>query len=344
MRYALRIAAVVLVAAGVAVYVSGILPLRAPLAFAEVAAKLRDAHTLTYDFTFQDAKQKETIKTKVFFKDPGLMRNEGAGQVTITDLVHGKGLLLSSPTKTAMLIDFKKEGQAKNAAASMVKELRRLADKKGEPAGKKRIGDIEAVGFRVEEDGFPLTVWADPKTKLPILIEMAIRVEDQEIRGTMSNFQFDPKLDDALFSMEPPEGYTLRKIEMKMEKPEESVVHLLRAYAEKYDGKFPASLSITSSDLQTYLKNRWGDKKPKEGAFEPELVELMRFIQQASGVEVLLRTNKDHGYKPEGVKLGDRDKIVFWYRPGKADKYRAVYGDLHISDVSADQLPEKAKK
>jgi hypothetical protein len=70
----------------------------------------------------------------------------------------------------------------------------------------------------------------------------------------------------------------------------------------------------------------------------------MQFMQRAVRVEVLLRSKKEHGYKPDGVKLGDRDKIVFWYRPDKADKYRAVYGDLHVADVSADQLPEKPKK
>ncbi len=341
MRYALRIAAVVVVAAGIAAFYAGILPLRAPLAFAEVAAKLRDAHTITYDFAFQDPKQKEPIKMKVFFKDPGLMRSEGAGQaVTITDLIHGKGLLLYTPTKTAMLIDFKKEGKTKNAEVSMIEELRKLADKKGESAGKKRIGDVEAVGFRVEEEGFPLTVWADPKTKMPVLIEIAIRAGDQEIRGTMENFQLDPKLDDALFSLEPPEGYTLRKLEMKVDKPEEAVVHLLRAYAEKSGGKFPASLSMTSSEWQTYIKNRWGQTKTK-GLPEPEF---MQFIQQGTRVEVLLHSKKEHGYKPEGAKLGDRDRIVFWYRPDKADKYRAVYGDLHVADVNADQLPEKPKK
>jgi hypothetical protein len=71
---------------------------------------------------------------------------------------------------------------------------------------------------------------------------------------------------------------------------------------------------------------------------------IIQFIQQATRVAGLLRSKKEHGYKPEGVKLGDRDKIIFWYRPDKADKYRAVYGDLHVADVTADQLPEKPKK
>jgi hypothetical protein len=114
---------------------------------------------------------------------------------------------------------------------------------------------------------------------------------------------------------------------------------MLRAYTEKSDGKFPASLSVASTDWQTYLQKRWGKKV--EGLPETEA---MQFVQKAIRIEMLLRSKKEHGYKPEGAKLGDRDKIIFWYRPGKAEKYRAVYGDLHVADVTADQLPEKPKK
>ena len=339
MRYALRIAAVVLVAAGAAVYFTGILPLRAPLAFAEVAAKLRDARTLTYLITIKHPDQKEPEKMRVFYKGPGSMRSEGAGQIAITDLETLKILVLDSTTKTAMLIDYKRTDDAKKDTASMIDALRELADKKGVSVGKKRIGDVEAVGFRVEQEDFPLTVWADPKTNMPVLIEMSITLGGQEVRETMSDFQLNPKLDDALFILVPPEGYKLRKMEMKEETPEEDVVHLLRAYTEKSGGKFPVSLSITNSEWEKYITNRWG-KKPK-GLPEPEV---MQFMQRAVRVEVLLQSKKEHGYKPDGVKLGDREKIVFWHRPDKAGKYRAVYGDLHVADVSADQLPEKPKK
>lgn len=40
--------------------------------------------------------------------------------------------------------------------------------------GKKRNGDIEAEGFRVEREGLPLTVWADPKTNKLVLVEMSL--------------------------------------------------------------------------------------------------------------------------------------------------------------------------
>jgi len=49
------------------------------------------------------------------------------------------------------------------------------------------------------------------------------------------------------------------------------------------------------------------------------------------------------GYKSAGVKLGDAEKILFWYRPEGAANYRVIYGDLHVADVAADRLPEKPK-
>ena len=49
------------------------------------------------------------------------------------------------------------------------------------------------------------------------------------------------------------------------------------------------------------------------------------------------------GYKPDGVKLGDAGKVLFWYRKKGAEKYRAIFGDLHAEDVTADRLPGKAE-
>ena len=46
-----------------------------------------------------------------------------------------------------------------------------------------------------------------------------------------------------------------------------------------------------------------------------------------------------YGYKPDGAKLGDAKAIVFWYKPEGQEKYKAVYGDLHVGDVTADELP-----
>jgi len=338
LRYAWKVAVAGLLAASLLVYFSGLLPPRPPLAFADIAAKLHEARTITYEVTYTSPEQKEPEKVKISYKEPGWLRTEGAGLINISDLRQSKALILDSSAKTAMLIDYKKMGEAKKDAqanASLIAELRRLSDKKGESVGKKRIGEIDTDGFRVEDEGFTLTLWANPKTKMPVLIEVPLRVGEHDSLVTMSDFQLDPDLDDSLFRMELPEGYKLRTLEVEEGKLEDDVVHLLRAYADKSEGKFPKSLSLVSADWQTYFKQRWGDKRNK-GLPETEAVQ---FMGKAVRVERFLRTKKDHGYKPNDVKLGDSAKILFWYRPDKSDTYRAVYGDLHTADVTGDQLP-----
>ena len=44
-------------------------------------------------------------------------------------------------------------------------------------------------------------------------------------------------------------------------------------------------------------------------------------------------------YLGNGVKLGDKDRIVCWYKLKGAATYRVVYGDLSIKDVAPDDLP-----
>jgi outer membrane lipoprotein-sorting protein len=341
LRFAWKIAIAGLMAASVVVYFTGLLPPRPPSAFAEIAAKLHDARTLTYEVTYTSPGKKEPEKARILYKEPGRVRTVATGQISITDLREGKTLILDSTAKAALMIDYKRSGDPKSVprekASSMIDELRKLTDKKGESVGKKRIGDLETEGFRVQEEGFTLTLWANPKTRMPVLIEMPLQLGDQESLVTMSDFQLDTTLDDELFRLELPEGYQLRTMELEMEAGNlaDDVVQLLRAYAGMFDGKFPKSLSITSMDWQTYFKRRWGEKTPK-GLPETEAIQ---FAARVMRVEKFLRDKKDHGYKPDSVKFGDRSRIIFWYRPDKADTYRAVYGDLHVADVTPDQLP-----
>ena len=44
-------------------------------------------------------------------------------------------------------------------------------------------------------------------------------------------------------------------------------------------------------------------------------------------------------YLGTGVKLGDKDRMVCWYRPKGSRTYRVVHGDLSIKDVEPEDLP-----
>ena len=48
----------------------------------------------------------------------------------------------------------------------------------------------------------------------------------------------------------------------------------------------------------------------------------------------------DWHYAGCGVKLGDAEKVIFWYRPRDSETYRVVYGDLSVKDVVPENLPK----
>ena len=45
-------------------------------------------------------------------------------------------------------------------------------------------------------------------------------------------------------------------------------------------------------------------------------------------------------YAGKGVKFGDANTPVFWYRPEGSKTYRVIYGDLSVKDVAPENLPK----
>ncbi len=94
------------------------------------------------------------------------------------DITHGKSLMLNPADKSALLLEEPpaQGGPPKlDLAASMIEYMRGLAQKEGEPAGEKVIGDVRARGFRVKEQGQDMTVWIDLQKRLPLLVEVTGR-------------------------------------------------------------------------------------------------------------------------------------------------------------------------
>jgi outer membrane lipoprotein-sorting protein len=342
MLSAIKIAAAAL-AAGIGLLCFTLGPSVETAAFAEAAQKLHDARTLTYRMTVQIPGQKGPMKLRYFISEPGLFRSDSeppGGPSTIIDVPHERTLILNAATKSALLLEGKmveaEQGHPRDPALAMVEGLRALAGMHGEPVGKKPIDAVEAHGFRVKQPGQELTVWVDPKSRLPVQVEVMTKFSDVDVHGTISNIELDRKLDDALFRTDPPEGYTLQKMpaQARFGKPEDVVIRLLRSYAEKSGGAFPTKLD----DFEAYGKVLDGEKQTP-GLPGPKMIQL---VQDTVRLGLFLRQVEGRfGYNAEGVKLGDAGKILFWYQRKGTAKYRAVFGDLHATDVTAEQLPEK---
>lgn len=54
-----------------------------------------------------------------------------------------------------------------------------------------------------------LDLWGDPKTRLPIRVEMTVPTPAAPSpKVTMTDFVFNGEIGESLFSLEPPAGYT----------------------------------------------------------------------------------------------------------------------------------------
>lgn len=345
MLTSIKIAAAVVAASVGILYVTLSPPPEAGAAFAEAAQKLHDAHTLTYRITVQIPGQAIPMVLRYLFKEPGLVRSETEkkdGPVTVIDVPRGHTLILNPATKSALVMEGKiaadQPGQTRDIAASMTEGLRALAGKKGEPVGQKRIGGVVVQGFHVKEPGLDMTVWVDPRTKLPVQVDQAMQFGGHDIHATISEIALDPELNDALFRTEPPEGYTVQQTSALpiAASGEEAMIRLLRAYAQKTGGQFPKKLD----DFDDYAKVL-GEKQAKPFP-APKTFQLVQDMARL-GV-FLFQLKNEYGYNPEGVKLGDARKIVFWFKPAGAEKPRAVFGDLHVADVNPDQLPPETPR
>jgi len=129
-------------------------------------------------------------------------------------------------------------------------------------------------------------------------------------------------------------------------------IDYLGLLAELNDKTFPDQLFPVPANLLSKI-DRALDKPRKDlTAAERKLLDgNLRYISPPP-ILVFVAWNSDRTversfrYLGYGVKLGDKDRIVCWYKlkGAKGPKaYRVVYGDLSVKDVSAESLPLPAE-
>jgi outer membrane lipoprotein-sorting protein len=322
-----------------AVYLAN--PFGPSVAFADVAQKFRDARTMSYRYTVELPGEANPLSIKTLYRDPNQARTESPdGTVSILDTATGTGLVLNPHTKTALKIRMPASARAgadANSPAGVVELFRKLPDQPNKPLGEKEVNGVKAKGFAVEVGGQTMNVWADAKTGLPVRAEMTVSVAGKEAKVVMDQFVFGAPLDEKLFRQELPAGYTLSEVnvpEVKEAAPEEDVAAVLRWYADRRKGELPARLDDWGA-LAALVAEKAAQSGQPAAEDMAAMVRVGRVTAKLSGL-----AKDEHGYAGAGVKLGDASRVVFWYRPKGAEKYRAVFGDLSVKDVSRDQLPK----
>ncbi|OHB79327.1 MAG: hypothetical protein A2Z25_23115 [Planctomycetes bacterium RBG_16_55_9] len=257
----------------------------------------------------------------------------------VIDFEQQRVLTIDHAKKTAVYVGLSGLPDLRNYVERLRDMIARLQDKPDfqvENQGLQKIEGKEFLVFVAGGDNDKVTVWADPKTALPVRIEQ----KSPNMLITCDNLQFDVAFDESLFSMEAPDGYMVQDagaIDFS-ESSETAFIETLRIWAQIIeDGQFPDSINL--EDI-VKMGPKFAQGMKRAGLTEQQMAEVaMRWGQGL----VFIRFFKGQGqwhYAGKGVKLGDGEAPIFWYQPQGSKTWRVIYGDLRAEDVSPENLPQ----
>ncbi|MEN6334605.1 MAG: zf-HC2 domain-containing protein [Phycisphaerales bacterium] len=315
-------------------------------AYAQAVDRLHGAGTLMFNMvTMTGQKEMPTVRMNVAFKEPGSVRIATAdGFVTVAQTTQNgmEGISLIPVTKNYLQI--KADNLPTNAGSDpwvTTERLRALPAQADETLGRKQIDGRELDGFRVHGDDAQTTVWIDPGTGELIRVELEF-ANAPGMNTIMSDFQLDVALDDSLFSLTPPQGYT--PIEMKADADastvrEQDLVEFLRFWSVwTKDATFPplvAGAELAKITFQMAGEGKFvGPCPPGYDAARQQGI-MYRGMLFVAGLPA-----GTWRYAGQNVCFGDPATPVFWYQPAGSPTWRIVYADLHTMDIDAANLPK----
>jgi len=334
----IKIAAAVVVIAGVLIVMHFGGLSTATVTFADVIKPILNAQTAELDIIIGEEEEGPVIHDMVMGSRIRRTMSNAEDVVSIIDLETSRILSLVVSKKEAAYVDLKGLPSIPNymeILRNLISGLQEHPEFVVEELGEQEIDGRRVIGFLARHPKVELTIWADPETALPLRIE--------QIGGQMNiickNLEFDVVLDESLFSMDVPDGYELQQIEIDLQgATEEDFIEGLRIRAEVLgDGRFPEGVAV-----EDFLKLGPAIAKKIEelGLSDEEETELgMKLSRHLLFIRFFKGQGRWH-YAGNGVKLGDSDTAIFWYRPEGSETYRVIYGDLHVEDVSPENLPE----
>jgi len=350
-------------------------------AFAQLMEQIENAKTVTWKIIFYNQitskdGQRRWIETEIrhqAYKAPGLYRDVhldekgGVHHWTVTNAINRKEISVNPEKRRAILRELATGTDDPRGPFVWVKEV--METHNLEWVGKRTTPTGEVNVFRTSfrdkpnNQDWSYDFWVDAKTKrLVALYVPGADVYDPENDPERNNpredawsfmrpvcsakydIDFDADLDDSLFSLEPPAGYSV-ETERRAYVTEEEMIRYLGILAEYYKDTFPDQ--VFPFDVPSDRLNAISDKvKEDRTAAEQRLHETKEHYLMA-GLNAMPiahfledRAAKDSfRYLGKGVRLGDKDRIVCWYKLQNAGTYRVVYGDLSVKDVAPEDLP-----
>jgi hypothetical protein len=307
--------------------------------WAQVIEPILNARTIICDMIIGDDENNPTMHEIIVDSHIRRTMSNIPNMTMILDLDAGQMLTLDSASMTATYIDI--QGELQDRTQSYVNFLRRIITRlKDNPdiqnLGEQIVDGHKAIGFTGKGPNDEVTIWADAKTALPIRIYLRVG----QMSAILKNFELDAPVDESLFSMNVPAGYTKKDTQFEMgNATEQDFVESLRVWAKVLgDGTFPDAIGTENAmkEMPTL-----GQKIGALNLSEEQATQMgMAFGKGMLFHQIIDTSGDDWKYVGAGVKLGDASKAVFWYRPQGSATYRVIYGDLSVKDVAPENLPQ----
>lgn len=344
-RVGLPVAALVLLAVAVAT----MWPARRGFAFDDFVAPLINAKTARCTIVVKTKDMPARTITAYFRGAVQRQESKAMGSVMIFDDESGTMLTLVEQQRTAQILQAvnrdPKQPVSQGFLQSIRDQLIGMKDDKEvirKSLGERVVAGRTLIGYRVTNPAGDMEIWGDRETGMPHSIEARMAAFPNVVM-TYTDFEFDLELDDALFSLTPPAGYTVTRDTIDVSLPtEDDLVAGLREFAELNDGVYPDELTMAEAiKLSTKVRMQLAGESTEKADQEKANQEMMRLIKLVGrGFNFPLLQGREAGatYAGRGVKSDAGETPIFWYKPAGGDAYRIIRADLTV--VEADKAPE----
>ena len=318
-------------------------PASAALAFEDLVEPLLTAKTARCRVVARAKDQPALTFNTMFRGTVSRQEDKDMGMVIIVDEATGTWLTLQVKDKKATILQALNRDPVQSRGGGFLQSIREQIlqfqqdeGSKRESLGEKKMANRTLVGYRISAGGMRMDIWGDQATGLPHTI-VSNTPAFPNIEVTMTDFEFDVELDDSLFSLVPPAGYTVTKETVDASKPtEEDFTTALRHFTDLNDGMYPDAINLREG--MEIVAKLLSQLKPPEDEREKELFRVMKILNRGFMFPLLLTAEADAAYAGQGVNRDDARKPIFWYKPEGAENYRVIRADLSV--VESEEPPQ----